>query len=73
MKMSAVKNFTFQVGMRYLYANFPTKCPYRFINKFNYGDVQMANVKDCSSLCFRSNRPGKDKLDGLVNTFKTAG
>ena len=34
------------------------------------GDVQMANVKDCSSFCFRSNRPGKDKLDGLVNTFK---
>ena len=41
MKLSAVKNFTFfanlKVGMRYLYANFPTKCPYRFINKFNYG------------------------------------
>ena len=34
------------------------------------GDVQMANVKDCSSFCIRSNRPGKDKLDGLVNTFK---
>ena len=34
------------------------------------GDVQMANVKNCSSFCFRSNRPGKDKLDGLVNTFK---
>ena len=34
------------------------------------GDVQMANVKDCSAFCFRSNRPGKDKLDGLVNTFK---
>ena len=37
------------------------------------GDVQMASVKDCSSFCFRSNRPGKDKLDGLVNTFKTVG
>ena len=38
MKMSAVKNFTFlSWHALFIYANFPTKCPYRFINKFNYG------------------------------------